>query len=108
MTITDDKKVLNLLGKFHGDTRGRVARLMGFYQALKSVGFDTLKSQYPERTFRRYVTDLEMCGFGRAHLCSLHVTKGNTVVSFPTIVQLGTLGEPCPDNYRYPVLSLAS
>lgn len=107
MTVTDEKKVFVLLEKFHGDTRGRVARLMGFYQALKSVGFDDLKKQYPERTFRRYVKELEMCGFGRAHLCSLHVTKGNTVVHFPTIVELGTLGEPAPDHYTYPLLEIA-
>lgn len=104
MTVTDEKKVFALLEKYHGETRGRVARLMGFYQGLKSVGFDSLKNQYPERTFRRYVSELELCGFGRAHLNSLHTTKGNTIVAFPTIVQLGTLGEPAPDNYHYPDL----
>lgn len=108
MTMSDEKKVFQLLEKYHGDTRGRVARLMGFYQGLKSVGFDSLKNQYPERTFRRYVSELETCGFGRAHLNSLHTTKGNTVVAFPTIVQLGTLGEPAPANYQYPDLRLVS
>jgi II/X family phage/plasmid replication protein len=105
MTVSDDKKVFAVLEKYHGDTRGRVARLMGFYQGLKSVGYDAMKASYPERTFYRYVKDLELAGFGRSHVCSLHVNKGNTVVAFPTVVRLDGLGEPCPDNYSYPRLA---
>jgi II/X family phage/plasmid replication protein len=108
LTVTDDKQVYSILEKFHGETRGRVSRLMGFYQALKAAGFDGLKKQYPERTFRRYITDLELAGFGRAHLCSLHVTKGNTVVAFPSVVRLDGLGEPAPTAYVYPLLAQVS
>lgn len=101
VTVTSDKEVMQKLSVVHGETRGKVARLMGFYQALKSVGFEALKSQYPDSSFRRYVSDLEAAGFPRAHLCSLHVNKGNTIIAFPQIVQLGTLGEPAPEGYRY-------
>jgi II/X family phage/plasmid replication protein len=104
MTVTSDRKVMELLEQVHGDVRGRPARLMGFYQGLKSVGFDALKATYPKRTFQRYLSDLEACGFGRAHLCALHSTKGNTVVAFPRVVHLDGLGEPAPVNYEYPRL----
>lgn len=107
MNVTDDKDVMMLLEKVHGETRGRVARLMGFYQALKGVGFENLKKQYPPRTFRRYVQDLEACGFGRAHLCALHIIKGNTVVAFPQVVRLDGLGEPAPADYQYPAYKIA-
>jgi len=99
--VTSDKEVMQKLSVVYGETRGKVARLMGFYQALKAVGYEALKSQYADSSFRRYISDLEAAGFGRAHLCSLHVNKGNTVIAFPQIVQLGTLGEPAPENYRY-------
>ena len=105
LTVTSDKQVMEKLEVVHGETRGRVARLMGFYQALKSVGFEALKDQYPARSFRRYVADIEACGFTRAHLCSLHENKGNTVVAFPQVVQLHNLGEPAPDWYEYPRLA---
>lgn len=101
VTVTSDREVMEKLEVVHGETRGRVARLMGFYQALKSVGFEALKAQYPDRSFRRYIQDLELAGFNRAHLCSLHVNKGNTIVAFPTLVKLGTLGEPAPEDYVY-------
>lgn len=105
MTVSDDKRVMQILEKTHGETRGRVARLMGFYQGLKAVGFEAMKATYPERTFYRYVSDLEAAGFGRAHLCSLHSNKGNTVIAFPQVVRLANLGEPAPEHYRYPRLT---
>lgn len=108
LTVTSDDKVMKVLEKVHGDTRGRPARLMGFYQGLKAVGFDALKAQYPDRTFRRYVTDLEACGFSRAHLCSLQTTKGNTVVAFPQVVRLDGLGEPAPAGYKYPIYQISA
>ena len=101
VTVSNDRDVMKHLEAVHGETRGRVARLMGFYQALKAVGFDQLKAEYPDRTFRRYIQDLEAAGFARAHLCSLHENKGNTVVAFPQVVKLGMLGEPAPEHYRY-------
>lgn len=104
LTVTDEKKVMMHLEKVHGETRGRVARLMGFYQSLKAVGFDALKEQYPKRTFLRYIADLEAAGFSRSHLCSLHINKGQTVVAFPSVVRLDSLGEPAPINYKYPSL----
>jgi len=104
VTVTDEKHVYGLLEKFHGETRGRVARLMGFYQGLKAVGYDQMRDQFPERSFRRYIQELELCGFSRAHLCSLHVNQGNTIVAFPSMIRLDGLGEPSPTNYRYPRL----
>lgn len=104
LTVTDEKQVMKALDKVHGETRGKVARLMGFYQSLKAVGYDALKQQYQERTFRRQISDLEAAGFSRAHLFSLHVNKGKTVISFPQVVRLDSLGEPAPAGYRYPSL----
>jgi II/X family phage/plasmid replication protein len=105
--VTNDNDVLNSLEAVHGGTRGRVARLMGFYQGLKGVGFEQLKNQFPERTFRRYVTDLEMSGFSRVHLCSLHETKGTTVIAFPQLVTASMLCDFAPSDYVYPNLNAA-
>lgn len=104
--VTSDKDVIAAIDRVHGDTRGRTARLMGFYQALKAVGYESLKSQYPDRSFRRYIGDLQDAGFSRAHLCSLHETKGVTVIAFPQLVTAQMLEEPAPDNYHYPDWSL--
>lgn len=103
--VTSDKDVMAALEKVHGNTRGRVSRLMGFYQALKAVGFDNLKAQYPDRSFRRYISDLEAAGFSRSHLCSLHQTKGATVIAFPQLITAKMLEEPAPDHYVYPSLA---
>lgn len=107
LTVTDEKQVNEILQKVHGETRGRVARLMGFYQGLKAVGMDQMKDQFPERSFRRYVQELEICGFSRAHLCSLHVNKGTTIIAFPSLIRLDGLGEPSPADYSYPLLAQA-
>lgn len=107
VTVTDDKDVMMKLEAAHGETRGRPARLMGFYQGLKAVGYEALKGQYPERSFRRYMTDLEAAGFSRAHLCSLHETKGHTVIAFPQLVTAKMLEEPAPAGYEYPDLAAA-
>jgi len=108
VTVTSDKDVMTAIDRVHGETRGKTARLMGFYQALKSVGYEMLKTQYPARSFRRYVSDLEAAGFSRAHLCSLHETQGNTVIAFPQLVTIDMLEEPAPDDYAYPLLDIAS
>lgn len=105
--VTSDKDVLAKLEAVHGETRGRPARLMGFYQALKAVGFDNLKTQYPERSFRRYISDLEAAGFSRVHLCALHETQGATVIAFPQLVTATMLEEPSPQGYQYPMLAEA-
>ena len=105
MTISHDGQVIAELEKVHGDTRGRVARLMGFYQGLKSVGYEGMKRQHPDRTFRRYVTDLEACGFSRAYLQSLHEHGGATVLSFPQLVRMEWMDEPAPPGYLYPLLA---
>lgn len=105
--VTNDSDVHNALEAAHGSTRGRVARLMGFYQGLKGVGFEQLKTQYPERTFRRYVSDLEIAGFSRVHLCSLHETKGTTVIAFPQLVTATMLTDFAPPGYVYPDLNAA-
>jgi len=105
--VTSDKDVMNALERVHGETRGRPARLMGFYQALKAVGYDNLKTQYPERSFRRYITDLEAAGFSRVHLCSLHETQGATVIAFPQLVTATMLEEPAPSDYVYALLAEA-
>jgi II/X family phage/plasmid replication protein len=66
---------------------------------LKTVGYENLKKQYPDSTFRRLISELELCGFSRAQLCSLDKIE-NVVVQLPTIINFSSLFEPAPKNYQ--------
>lgn len=107
MTLTNDNDVYKQIDKYYSDTRGKTARLMGFYQSLKAVGYENLKLQLPERSFYRQIKDLENAGFSRAHLCALHQNSGGQVIYFPQIIKIESLGNFCPPGYEYPLLSIA-
>lgn len=94
--VMNDDNVLKAITEVHSGTRGKPARVFGFYQALRAVGYEALKSQYPESTFRRLVTELEMSGFSRANIQALHTESSTTVVQLPTVINLESLGEPRP------------
>lgn len=99
MTILDDDKVLAKITQLHSKTRGKPSRIFGFYQSLKTIGYENLKQQYPASTFRRLVSELEMCGFSRAQICALDKID-NVVVKLPNIINFGSLFEPSPENYQ--------
>ena len=97
ITVMSDDKIYKAIDRVHGDVRGKTARVFGFYQAIRAVGLETLKGQYNERTFRRMVTDLRICGFSDASLCSLHNGYGN-VIQIAQVVNLSALHEPIPEG----------
>ena len=102
--IMNDDKVYAAIDKIHGETRGKTARLFGFYKALKAVGFEEYKRQMPDSTFRRNISELEMCGFSRAHLCAL---DRPVIIQLPTIIKIKECHEPSPADYDYKKFRIA-
>lgn len=98
--VMNDDSVYRAIDKVYGGTRGKTARVFGFYQAIRAVGFEQLKGQYPGRSWFRLVGELEMCGFSRATIQSLHNSDGATVIELPRLVSLASLGEPRPAGVR--------
>jgi II/X family phage/plasmid replication protein len=98
--VMSDDSVMSAIAKVHSGTRGKPARVFGFYQSLRAVGYDQLKEQYPRQTFTRLVSELQAAGFARATLQSLHKSTGATIIQLPTIISLDALGEPRPKDEK--------
>lgn len=94
--VMNDDVVMKSIDAVHGATRGKTARVFGFYQAMRAVGYQALKDQYPKATFARLVSELKMAGFSKANLQALNKSSAATIVQLPTIISLASLGEPRP------------
>lgn len=100
VTIMNDDSVLAAIDKVHGDVRGKTARVFGFYQSLRAVGYDLLKNQYPDRTFSRKVKELAAAGFSLAQIEALHKDSGSNVIQIPNLIDLSTLGDCRPADAK--------
>ena len=101
--VMSDKQVYASIERVHGATRGKTARVFGFYQSVRAVGLESLKEQYPDRTYRRMVRELEQAGFSRAVLCQLHEQDAE-VIKLASVVDLSALGDPAPADYQPPYI----
>lgn len=99
LKVMNDDAVFSALQSVHGGTRGRVARLFGFWQGLCGVGFQALRRQYPRRTFDRYVADLRAAGLSDAAIQKA-ADHSATVFRLASVFSVDRIVEKAPPGFR--------
>lgn len=112
MLYVDDTKLLERLkSRFVTTTKtGRLSyrkalNIYSFYNQLKSIGYDEMKSQqlYGSRRFQQLIADLISVGFSKAYLQNLHVKNDETkVIPFVQMINID-FSKQFPDWYEEPI-----
>ena len=100
VNIMNDNEIFEQINLYAGETRGKAARIYGTYQSIKAVGLERFKKQHTKTTYHRLIAQLLECGFSKGVICNLH-KDNKVVVSLPTIINLGSLFEPVPENHNF-------
>lgn len=110
MKILDDDVVFKKIISFYGtvNKKGNVShtkanRVFAFYQTLKIMGFDQLKSNNSRATFHRNIAELEHCGFSRSYLQNLNKDTGCSITQIVQVIKID-FGKQVPDDYVKPDL----
>jgi len=98
VTLMKDAKIFELIKKEYSETRGKPARLFGFYQAMRSTGYENVKNTFPKSTFARNITDLMAIGISKAVLQNLKPDSDLQVIPLAAIIKMDNLGNHIPND----------
>ena len=79
----------------------KVNRLYAFYQTMKSLGFEHLKTITARRTFERNMADLRNCGLSQSSLQNLHKEDGAIIYQIAQLIEID-FDNQVPENYQMP------
>lgn len=79
----------------------KVNRLYSFYQTMKSLGFDHLKTITSKSAFNRNISDLTACGLSHSTLQNLKKEDGATIYQIAHLIKID-FSNQVPDGYQLP------
>ena len=108
MKRTNDKDIYDAIYTNHSTVQKngsvgtvKVNRLFAFYQTVKTMGFEHVKSVSTSSTMSRNMNDLLLCGLSKSFIQNLHKESGCVVIQMSKYIEID-FSSQVPENYILP------